>query len=172
MMKKFTWLVPVGLMLLAACGGGKSGEQESTIAADTTMIQGADAITGWADADTTIYGRANGFGQSALTLITPSGQELDLRLTADSTEERYASIYGDREDTARYALTTRDNGDAVSVLINLSQLERFTTNYEIHNCHLVLIGDDGAKEIVEILQLDDHTFRAKGESGKSYHMTR
>lgn len=49
-------------------------------------------------------------------------------------------IYGSLEYGQRYALTTRDNGEAVGVLINLTELDKKLKNYEIRNGKLIVDG--------------------------------
>ena len=57
-----------------------------------------------------------------------------------SGEGHYGVIYGDREDTARYAVTTRNNDECLGVMINLSQLDKFIKGqYSIYNCRLVFV---------------------------------
>lgn len=152
------------LMLFAACGGDKPAATQPT----TDSVDIVNTVPEWKDADSTIYGRADGFGQGGFTLIAEDGRELELTLTSDRKGTAgYGTIYGERNDTARYAVTTRDNDEALNVMINLSQLEKFVGNYEIYNCHLIL-NDGENRDWVEIEELTDTLFRAKGKSGKAY----
>ena len=41
----------------------------------------------------------------------------------------------------RYALTTRDNGEAIGVLINITELDKKLKDYEICNGKLIVNGD-------------------------------
>lgn len=165
------WCVNFVLLLLLAGCNGKQAKQEREFGVqygDTAMV---NTVPEWEEADSTIYGYSDGFGQSAFTLITESGEEYDLSLTSSDAQAPYGQIYGDREDSAYYALTTRDNNEAVGVLINLSQLEKFTKNYSIYNGHLIL--EEGEKrDLVEIKELNDHVFRAEGKSGRIYEFKR
>lgn len=167
---KVLWYGCIALMLMG-CGGsqGKKDSVPSSAAGiDTTVI---NSVPDWSDPDSTIYGYSDGFGQSALTLITKDGKEYDLALTAPDEAEPYGKIYGDKEDSAQYALTTRDGDEAVGVLINLSQLNKFTTHYSIYNGHLIL-EEEGNRDWVDILELNDNVFRAVGKSGKQYEYKR
>lgn len=164
-MKKIFWGVGVASMLLcAACGGngsnGDAARQQDSVAT-------GDMLPEQTEPDSTIYGRADGFGQGGCTLITKDGRELELTLTDETEAGRHAAIYGTRNDTASYAVTLRADGEAVDVMINLSQLNRFVTDYEIYNCHLMLKRGDG-RDWVEITELSDTLFRAKGKSGEEY----
>lgn len=150
--------------LVASCGSNKKGEEQAQI--DATLAQ--PAPPDFTDEDTTVYGRADGFGGGGFTLIADDGRELELTLTGEGDggdEPSYAHVYGDREDTARYAVTVKD-GEAVDVLINLSQLERQVgTGYVIHNGQLFVPNDAGEWEQVTILQLDDKVLRAQTAKG-------
>lgn len=158
--------------LLCACGGG--GEKKSDEAADTVAAEQAPQVPVVDSPDTTVYGRADGFGQGGFALVADDGRLLELSLTSEadgSIDGHYARIYGDRDDTARYAVTIAPDGEAAATVINLSQLDRFTSHYRIHN-GTVIITDGKNEDPVEIEQLDDHAFRAKGKSGKTYQFRR
>lgn len=160
------------LLWMTSCGGnGKSGKDSDNTNADTTVTESAASEILWAENDSTLYGRADGFGQSALTFIANDGKEYDLSLTDYNEKNEAARIYGDREDTARYALTLSNDKEAVKVMINLSQLDKFSNRYDIHNCHLALINE-GKKDVVEIITLTDSLFEARGESGTFYQSGR
>lgn len=151
--------------------GAAAGES----ATDTTFTEGAALPAEMQGKDSTVYGRADGFGQSALTLIANDGRELDLSLTAKSPAEgadRYAKVYGDREDTARYAAIVCDGGEAVSVLINLSQLERYLKTYAIHNGQLFVPNEGGALQREEIMQLDDKVLMTRDDQGSIHRWRR
>ena len=90
-------------------------------------------------ADSTIYGTSGEFGMSTFTLIADNGDTLNVTRTAlDGTDGK---VYGDLVEGQRYAMTTRDNGEAIGVLINLTQLEEKVKDYDICNGHLVIKGD-------------------------------
>ncbi len=154
--------------LLASCGGcshqgdgTRTGGDSLTIVVDTTGLSPTEN-------DSTVYGRADGFGQSGLTLVKADGQTVELSLTAEHFEradEQYAEIYGDREDTARYALTLCDGGNAVRRMINVSQLQRFLTDYTIRNAQLYLTDANGRLAPVVIEQLDDHVLMTRDTTG-------
>lgn len=166
-MRKIFWGIGLTAMLLCAACGGRGSDGED--ARPQTQEQDSDMIIEQTVPDTTIYGRADGFGQSGCTLITDDGRELELALTDEASQKSYATIYGQRNDTARYAVTLRDDGESVAVMINLSQLNRFVADYEIYNCHLIL-KDKQARDWVEITEFSDTLFCAKGRSGKEYKL--
>lgn len=154
--------------LLWACGGNV--EKKSEEAADTLAAEQAQRMPVVDTPDTTVYGRADGFGQGGFALVADDGRLLELALTNEadgSIDGHYARIYGDRDDTARYAVTICPDGESVGTVINLSQLDRFTSHYRIHN-GTVIITDGENEDPVVIEQLDDHNFKAKGKSGKTY----
>lgn len=167
MTRNFSLPVLSALLFLSACSGNKTKSGEASDSVDSTMTESYSTVPEWEDKDSTIYGRAEGFGQSAFTLVANDGREFDIALTSEKDDDPYGEIYGDREDTARYAVTTRDNDENLSVMINLSQLEKYTKDYEIYNCHLIL-NDNGRRDLVTIIELNDSIFSAKGLSGKDY----
>ena len=167
---KTLWYGCIALMLMG-CGGSQGKKDASPSAAAGTDTAIINTVPNWSDPDSTIYGYSDGFGQSAFTLITKDGEEYDLALTATDEADPYGKIYGDREDSAQYALTTRDGEEAIGVLINLSQLNKFTTHYSIYNGHLIL-EEGGNRDWVEIRELNDTVFRAVGKSGKMYEYRR
>lgn len=154
-------------LLLAGCGQGKSSDSSQISDTILNSDQIIDTAPVWEDSDTTIYGRADGFGMSAFTLISDDNREYDVSLTAEEAGGHYGRIYGDRNDTARYAMTMYEAEQSLDVLINLSQLEKFTKNYEIHNAHLILKNGE-SRDLVDIIELCDTIFRAKGKSGREY----
>ena len=90
-------------------------------------------------AGSTIYRTSGEFGMSTFTLIADNGDTLNVTRTAlDGTDGK---VYGDLVEGQRYAMTTRDNGEAIGVLINLTQLEEKVKDYDICNGHLVIKGD-------------------------------
>lgn len=161
-------IICIATAILCACGNGekKNGQQEpqnDSIEADSAL----NTVPDWEERDSTIYGRSDGFGMSSFTLIGKDGKEYDIALTDDESGNHYGTIYGDKEEGADYAMTTRNDNEALSVLINLSQLNRFHIQYKIYNCHVILISDEG-QDLVDIEKLDDQEFIAKGKSGKTY----
>ncbi len=136
MIRKTLPLLFVGLIFLTACKGRKTNSDNSaqadTLAADTALADSS--------ADSTLYGTSTeDFGMSTFSMVTDKGDTLDLCRTSDDGTE--AQIYGSVEYNDRYALTTRDNGTAVGVLINLTELDRKLKDYEIVNGKLVVAGD-------------------------------
>ena len=91
---------------------------------------------------------------STFTLIADEGDTLFLTRTAeDGTDSK---IYGDLKEGERYALTTRDNREAIGVLINLTQLEKHTKDYKVCNDNIILHSDS-----VEIERLTDKELKTK-----------
>lgn len=151
-----------------ACGNGeKKGSQQEIPTCSIEADLALNTVPEWEERDSTIYGHSDGFGMSSFTLIGKDGKEYDIALTDDESGNHYGTIYGDKEEEADYAMTTRNDNEALSVLINLSQLNRFPIQYKIYNCHVILISDEG-QDLVDIEKLDDQEFIAKGKSGKTY----
>ncbi len=167
MKKVFMFAAVLFSLMLSSCGKGKSSDKHGNTDSIAAPAQIIDTAPQKSMPDSTVYGRSEGFGMSAFTLVTEDGREFDIALTSETGEPRYGKIYGDRSDTARYAMTTRHDNEELDVLINLSQLEKFISNYEIYNCH-VIIKDGRNRDWVEIEELNDSIFRAKGKSGKNY----
>ena len=127
------------MMLAGSCftscqqkAGNKAGQADGPLPADST--QPAEQA-----ADSTIYGTSGEFGMSTFTLIADNGDTLNVTRTAlDGTDGK---VYGDLVEGQRYAMTTCDNGEAIGVLINLTQLEEKVKDYDICNGHLVIKGD-------------------------------
>lgn len=136
MIRKSLPVLLVCILSLTACNGNK-GHNDASVQADSLA---ADTIVADSSADSTIYGTSTeDFGMSTFSMITDKGDTLDLcRTSEDGTE---AQIYGSVEYNDRYAMTTRDNGTAVGVLINLTELDRKVKNYEIVNGKLIVGGD-------------------------------
>ena len=87
----------------------------------------------------TLYGVGGEFGMSTFTLITEKGDTLNVTRTAlDGTD---GEVYGSLREGDRYAMTTRDNGEAIGVLINLTELERKVKKFDVVNGHVVAEGD-------------------------------
>ena len=98
--------------LLAACTG-KTTDPASGV--DSTATD-ASLVT---EQDTMTYGTSYEFGMSTFTLVTDAGDTL--YLTRDAADGSMAQIYGDIDEGQRYAITTRDGGDALGTAINLTQ---------------------------------------------------
>ncbi len=136
MIRKLIPLLLVCLLFLTACSGRKTGTDASA-QADSLA---ADTLETNSSADSTLYGTSTeDFGMSTFSMVTDKGDTLDLCRTSDDGTE--AQIYGSVEYNARYALTTRDNGASVGVLINLTELDRKVKDYEIVNGKLIVGGD-------------------------------
>ena len=124
------------LFLLSACNNKKGDTTPTTISTDSLVdTTVADQI-----ADSTIYGTSTeDFGMSTFSMVTDKGDTLYLYRTAqDGTDGK---IYGSMQYGERYALTTRDNGEAIGVLINITELDKKLKDYEICNGKLIVNGD-------------------------------
>ena len=148
-MKHLALSALAALWILASCNGGNkapSGASDPTTQNDTTASEQL--------ADSTIYGVGGEFGMSTFTLIADKGDTLYLTRTANDGTD--GQIYGDLIEGQRYALTTRDNGEAIGVVINLTQLEKHTKDYRIGNGNLIV------KDVtVQIETLSDKEFKTK-----------
>ena len=123
-------------MLLSACNNKRGDTSPTAISTDSL----ADTTAAEQIADTTIYGTStDDFGMSTFSMVTDKGDTLYLCRTAqDGTDGK---IYGSMQYGERYALTTRDNGEAIGVLINVTELDKKLKDYEICNGKLIVNGD-------------------------------
>ena len=133
-MKYFATAIMATLLLTTACRN-QNKQVDSNEGNDSAINdQAAEHM-----ADSTIYGTSDEFGMSTFTLIADNGDTLNVTRTAlDGTDGK---VYGDLVEGQRYAMTTCDNGEAIGVLINLTQLEEKVKDYDICNGHLVIKGD-------------------------------
>lgn len=137
------------LIILSACQSGKNKTTETAQSDETADTMAAEQV-----ADSTIYGKSDEFGMSTFTLISDSGDTLYLTRTSENGID--GKIYGDLNENQRYALTTRDDNQAIGVLINITQLERHIKDYQICNGNLIIKGDT-----VVIEKLNDKEFKIK-----------
>ena len=147
-MKYFATAIMAALLLSTAC---RNQNRQPGSNAGNTEIKGQAAEH---MADSTIYGTSDEFGMSTFTLISDQGDTLYVTRTANDGTD--GEIYGDLKEGERYAMTTRDGGEAIGVLINLTQLERHVKDYEICNGKLIVRGDT-----VVIEELDDKACKFK-----------
>lgn len=148
-MKHLALSALAALLIMASCNGGNQKSDSVSDPSEQNDTTASEQL-----ADSTIYGVGGEFGMSTFTLIADKGDTLYLTRTAnDGTDGR---IYGDLQEGERYALTTRDNGEAIGVLINLTQLERHTKDYRIGNGNLIVKDDT-----VQIETLNDKEFKTK-----------
>lgn len=161
-------LLGIVCSLLAGCGGGKSSSTESPASADSAVTSGRSALVDslWAIPDSMLCGRASGMGQSAMTFVTDAGDTLDLAFS--DNEGREAEIIGDREDTARYALTLTADKEGVRRMVNISQLDSHLTGYALHNGLLALPDSTGCLRLVNVEGLTDEAIVAVDEDGVRY----
>ena len=133
-------LALLACLVLPMCTGCNGcGKQSADEPADTTTVAASDSVPG----DSTIYGTSDEFGMSTFSLIADgTGDTLCVMRTAsDGTD---GQIWGDLDEGSRYALTTRDGGEAIGVLINLTQIETFVAKdrYKTLNGHLYIDGEE------------------------------
>ena len=148
-MKYFATAIMAALLLSTAC---RNQNRQPVSNADNAAPMNDQATEHMADS--TIYGTSDEFGMSTFTLISDQGDTLYVTRTANDGTD--GEIYGDLKEGERYAMTTRDGGEAIGVLINLTQLERHVKDYEICNGKLIVQGDT-----VVIEELDDKACKFK-----------
>jgi len=148
-MKQFATYFFFLLILVSGCQGGHRQSDAADGAQAGATFQ--DTVT---VADSTIYGVSDEFGMSTFTLISDKGDTLNVCRTAEDGTD--GAIYGDLTEGDRYAMTTRDNNEAIGVLINLTQLERHVKNYKITNGQLLIDG-----KAVQIATLSDKELKLK-----------
>lgn len=123
------------LLLLSACNNKKANNTPVT-----TTTEVADTTAAEQMADSTIYGTSTeDFGMSTFSMVTDKGDTLHVCRTAEDGTD--GKIYGSLQYHQRYAMTTRDNGESVGVLINLTELDKKLKNYEIYNGKLIVNND-------------------------------
>lgn len=136
-MQKALHFIPIVLVALFTLQGCHMKKSDKAPADNTTTV--ADTTVAEQVADSTLYGTSTeDFGMSTFSMVTDKGDTLYLcRTSEDGTDGK---IYGSLEYGQRYALTTRDNGEAVGVLINLTELDQKLKDYEIRNGQLIVDG--------------------------------
>lgn len=136
-MKTTTFLAAFSLLMLTcfSCEGKKNPSAQTPIqdsVAESAAIE--------EEPDSTIYGTSGeDFGMSTFNMISDKGDTLYLCRTAEDGTD--GKIYGSLKYGERYALTTRDHGQAVGVLINLTELDKKLKDYTIKNGHIIVKGD-------------------------------
>ncbi len=144
-------MIAVLVLLIVACKNDPTKTDNNKENVQTTLVN----VEGHSQ-DSTIYGEAGDFGMSTFTLITDGGDTLCLSRT--DSEGRYGQIYGSLRPGNRYALVTAEGGEVLSIVINVTQLEKFTKAYSIRNGHLVL-HPDTTTDTVHIVTLNDSVFK-------------
>lgn len=140
-MKRLLILPLLLIGILASCGGKKSQPDQANT--DTTAV--VDTTAAETVVDTTIYGTSTeDFGMSTFSMVTDKGDTLCVSRTSD--DGKYAQIYGTIDYGQRYAMITTDNGEAMSLLVNLSELDKELKDYDIVNGKLIVAGDTVAWE--------------------------
>ncbi len=159
-MKKVFFSLSSFLLLLSiiACGSKSSKDNE--------IVTPKDSLTSLIPKDTTLYGISDEFGMSTFTMITKVGDTINVTRTAEDGSD--GNIYGELKEGEEYALTTRDNNEAILTLINLTQLNKFVKEYTIFNGHLILKDKNGVPDTVKILQLNKKIFTAQGRENYDY----
>ncbi len=153
-------LMALSAILITACTGEKTKPAADN---DSTMVQSAPA----AETDTMIYGTSSEFGMSTFTLVTDAGDTLNL--TRDAADGSMAHIYGDIDEEQRYAITTRDNGDALGTAINLSQLDKFVPDYKLLNGRII-IKDGDKSDTLNFVQMDNEGVTFVRPNGETFHL--
>ena len=164
-----SWLFAfaIAAMLFTACNN-KGSQTEGKNVKDSIEVCRIDTVPVQNGPDKTVYGKADEFGMSTFTLITGSGEEYDVTRVSEGGKE--SRIYGSTVPGQRYAMLLDKSGEALKVLINVDELEKFVTDYYIYNGQLVLTMD-GNRDWVDIESLSADGFKAKGKSGKVYSFT-
>lgn len=142
--------------------GGQNNDSIADIKADTLVI--TDSLQ--QVADSTIYGTSDGFGMSTFVMQDSLGNYYEVMRMAD--DGTYGEIYGSLAEGQKYAMTVRQGGEVLDKLYNLTQLEKYVTDYCILNGTLYL-KNEGAWDEVEVKTLDEKSFTAIGKSGKEYN---
>lgn len=114
---------------------------------------------------TTIYGMSDGFGMSTFVMEDSVGNTYEVMRMAD--DGTYGQIYGSLTEGQRYAMTTKQDGEVLDKLYNLTQLEQYVKEYKIVNGVLYL-SNEGVWDEVEVKTLDENTFVAVGKNGTEY----
>lgn len=136
--------------LLSGCGSSKKTEAAK---ADTTTV----ATT---EADSAICGVANDeFGMSTFALTTEEGTVVQVERTREDGTD--GIIWGDVRPGDRFTLTTADHGTTLGTAINLTQVEKFTTDFHTFNDRLILHPNQNP-DTVSIVALDADSLVAKG----------
>ncbi len=128
-------LCVLSLSMLLGGGCGKKVQQEvQPDEVNDVRVEAADQVP-----DSTRYGVGGEFGMSTFTLVADKGDTLYVTRTAmDGTDGK---IYGSLREGDRYAMTTRDGGEAIGVLINLTELEKKVKDFDVVNGHVLVKGD-------------------------------
>ena len=151
MLKHIAHFTFSALLLTAAVACKQSPKDNDSHSVDTAP---PDSIAAEQVADSTIYGTSDEFGMSTFTLISDQGDTLNVARTREDGTD--GEVYGDMVEGERYALTTRDNGESIGVLINLTQLDKHCKDYTIVNGKVIVKGDT-----LHIEELSDQTFKTK-----------
>ena len=148
-MKQLIICATATLLALSACQHNSQNGNDKE-ASDTTAVVSTNSHV----SDSTLYGIADEFGMSTFTIVTTKGDTLNLTRTDRLGND--GKIYGSLRDNDQYALTTCDNQKAISVVINLTQLNKHIKDYTICNGKLII-----NKDTVEIEKLTDTVFKYK-----------
>lgn len=168
MKKSLLFFATISLLFFTACTSRKNDSAMSGEKERTETSAAAKPVT-----DSTLYGTAtDDWGMSTFAVKTADGREV--QLVRNHNDGTPAQIYGDLEPGNEYALTTTDNGTALAIAINLTQLKQVVRNgFKIVNGQL-LLRRSNVEEPVEILKLDTDSLVAKGQTtvyrfGKNKH---
>ena len=145
--------------LLAACGHKAA---EPAPLADTTNDTLSHILP--AEADTSLYGRSIQAGMSTFCLLTDAGDTLLLTRTDEEGHE--GRLVGSNHLGDRFAVLTADEGEALRLAINLSQVDLFVPHYKVVNGRLVLSGPDMERsDTVSILFLNADSMAVEDAAG-------
>lgn len=161
-MKKHILSIGSFIFLIGIMSCGSKSEQKPQ-----TQTNEDSLMTETNEIDSTLYGISGGFGMSTFTLITNEGDTICVTRTSENGID--GNIYGELKEGEKYALTTGDDNQSISTLINLSQLEQYTTNYSICNGKLVLQDQEGDADTVQILELSKNSFKAQGKKEYNFN---
>lgn len=140
-------LIALALIFVFGACEHKPVASEDSIPADTIDTVVVDTLP----VDQAFYGVAGDFGMSSFVLITDQGDTIEVTRTADDGTE--GVIYGDAQPGDRYYLLTTPDKQSLVAAINLTQLNRFVTDYIIVNGRLVFHPENGADTVT----IDDVT---------------
>ena len=84
MKKVFMFAAVLFSLMLSSCGKGKSSDKQGNTDSIAAPAQIIDTAPQKSMPDSTVYGRSEGFGMSAFTLVTEDGREFDIALTSET----------------------------------------------------------------------------------------
>ena len=137
------------ILSLSACQHTNKTDSNESVSDSSAIVSPDSQLP-----DSTLYGISDDFGMSTFTIITTKGDTL--YLTRTDSKGNDGKIYGSLRVDDHYAVTTCDNNKSINILINVTQLNQHTKDYNISNGHLIINEDT-----VEIETLNDSIFEYK-----------